>query len=188
MKNFKKLTILAALAILGFSANAQDNNTDNHVITIVVPNVALLDLEPTTGGKDFTSTLTQSTEAGDKVTLPASNTNLWLNYSSIIPTTIVTARRVSVKASALVPGLDISVVAGTSTTGFGTKGTPTSAVTLTLVDQPLINGIGSAYTVSGASKGHQLTYAFTALDANYGNLRANGAGTAVTVTYTLVDY
>lgn len=186
MKNFKRLTILSALAIVSFGAKAQDTRTDNHIITIVVPDVALLDLEPTTGGKDFTSTMTQTAEAGDKVTLPASNTNLWLNYSSIVPTTIVTARRVSVKASVLVPGMDISVVAGTSTTGFGTKGTPTSAVTLTLVDQPLINGIGSAYTVTGASKGHQLTYAFTALDANYGNLRAGS--TPVTVTYTLVDY
>lgn len=187
MKKIKNLAILSAFVILGFHATAQDTRTDNHTITIVVPNVALLDLE-TSVSKNFTSTFVQPTplEAGEKVTVPTSNTDLWLNYSSIIPTT-VTSRRVDVKTDVLVPGVDIAVVAGTSATGFGTKGTPTAAVTLTTSDQPIINTIGSAYTVSGPSKGHQLTYSFTALDANYANLRAVTGGTVVTVTYTLVD-
>lgn len=185
----KKLPALAFVAIISsftIQANAQDTNTDNHQISVVVPDVALLDLE-TSVAKNFSATFAQPTplEAGEKVTVPANNTDLWLNYSSIIPTA-VTGRTVKVKASALVPGVGIGVVAGTATSGGkGTLGSPTAAVTLTTVDQSLITGIGSAYTATGASNGHQLTYSFTALDADYASLRA--ATTAVTVTYTLVD-
>ncbi len=183
MKNFKRFTILAALTILGLGAKAQDTRTDNHAITIVIPDVALLDLE-TSVSKNFSATFVQSTEAGSKVTTPTTNGDLWLNYSSIIPST-VKSRRVDVKASALIGGVDIAVVAGVSKSGFGTKGTPNAGVTLTATDQPLIDKIGSAYTATGASNGHQLSYTFTALDDNYANLRAGK--TDVTVTYTLAD-
>jgi hypothetical protein len=182
----KRILGLAIITFLGFKASAQDTQTDNHQITVVIPNIALLDLESSVA-KNFTSTFVQPTplEAGQKITAPTSNSDVWLNYSSILPSTVVLSRRVDVKLNALIAGVDISVVAGASSTGFGTKGTPTSAVTLTTTNQPLINSIGSAYTVSGASNGHNLTYSFAAADANFANLRA--ASTAVTVTYTLVD-
>ena len=182
----KRILALALIAFLGFKSSAQDGVTDNHQITVVIPNIALLDLESTVT-KNFTSTFVQPTplEAGEKITAPANNTDTWLNYSSILPATVVLSRRVDVKLNALLPGVDISVVAGASATGFGTKGTPASTITLSTTNQPLINSIGSAYTVTGASNGHNLTYSFAVADANYANLRA--ASTAVTVTYTLVD-
>lgn len=163
---------------------AQDTNTDNHQITVEIPTVALLDLE-TAGTKNITASFVQPIplEAGDKLTAPALNNTLWLNYSSI-QTGIIT-KRVDVKSSALVNGVNINLVASTSATGFGTKGTPTAGFVLTASDQTLINGIGSAYTVSGPNNGHQLTYTFAALDANYANLRSGE--TTVTVTYTLAD-
>lgn len=188
--NLKKITQLIFLSIssLAFNANSQDTQTDNHQITVVIPNVALLDLE-TSLSKNFSAAFTQATpfEAGDKLTIPAANGDLWLNYSSILAATGLgsTSRRVDVKASALVPGVTISVVAAPSTTGFGTKGTPSASVTLTTADQPIITAIGSAYTVSGPSNGHKLTYSFAALDANYAALKAGS--TVVTVTYTLAD-
>jgi hypothetical protein len=188
--NYQKFTILSFLivSLFVFNANAQDTQTDNHQITVVIPNVALLDLE-TSVSKNFSAAFTQATpfEAGDKITIPVANSDLWLNYSSILAATGLgsISRRVDVKASALVPGVTISVVAAASTTGFGTKGTPTAAVTLTTADQPIINTIGSAYTVSGPSNGHKLTYSFAALDANYAALKAGS--TVVTVTYTLAD-
>lgn len=188
--NFKKITLLTSLSIsvIAFMSNAQDTQTDNHQITVVVPSVALLDLE-TSVSKNFSATFVQTTpfEAGDKITIPAANSDIWLNYSSILAATGLgsTSRRVDVKASSLVGGVTISVVAAAATTGFGTKGTPTSAVTLTTADQPIINSIGSAYTVSGPSNGHRLTYSFSALDANYAALKAGS--TVVTVTYTLAD-
>lgn len=182
----KRILALAFITFLGFKASAQsDGVSDNHIITVVVPNVALLDLESSTG-KNFSATFEQPTplEAGQKVNVPTDNSAVWLNYSSIIPSTI-TSRRVDVSANVLIPGVTINVVAGSITTGAGTRGTPTSAVTLTTSAQPIVTGIGSAYTATGASNGHQLTYSFLAADGNYGNLRA--ASTPVTVTYTLVD-
>jgi hypothetical protein len=186
MKNFKLFTVLAALTVVAFSAKAQDTRTDNHVITISVPDVALLDLETSAATKDLTADFAAPTEAGDKIGAVANNSTLWLNYSSILPTT-VTSRRVDVKASSTVDGVTINVTAGTAAAaGKGTKGTPTvGGVALTAVDQPIISGIGSVYTVSGVSKGHKLTYAISASDANYADLRAGT--TSVTVTYTLAD-
>jgi hypothetical protein len=188
--NYKQLAILSLFFVsaTALEAIAQDTQTDNHQITVVIPNVALLDLESSVS-KNFSATFTQATpaEAGAKITTPADNADLWLNYSSILPTTGAgsTSRRVDVKASAVVAGVTISVLANTATTGFGTKGTPTTAVTLTTTDQPIINTIGSVYTVSGPNNGHKLTYSFAALDANYGSLRAGSS--VVTVTYTLAD-
>lgn len=169
-----------------FTASAQDNNTDNHQITVSVPNVALLDLE-TSGTRNFTASFVQPTplEAGQKLSAPADNSDLWLNYSSVLPNSGVTSRKVNVKVSALIPGVTLQVVARASSTGFGTLGRPTSTVTLSTADQPIIEGIGSAYTETGAAKGHNLVYSFQAQDADYANLRANN--TTVTVTYTLSD-
>ena len=185
-KSFNSKLILVMTLAIGsvMSVSAQDTNTDNHQITVEIPTVALLDLE-TAGTKNITAAFTQPTplEAGDKLTAPALNNTLWLNYSSI--QTGTTTKRVDVKSSALVNGIDIYLVAAASATGFGTKGTPTAGFNLTAADQTLINGIGSAYTVSGPNNGHQLSYTFASLDANYANLRSGS--TTVTVTYTLAD-
>lgn len=178
--------VLAFVLAVGssFSVFAQDTNTDSHQITVEVPTVALLDLE-TSGSKNFTAAFTQPTplEAGEKLNAPADNATLWLNYSSIQAGT--TPKHVDVSASALVPGITIHLVAGTSATGFGTKGTPTAGFNLTTSAQSLITGIGSAYTATGPNNGHQLTYSFSALDASYANLRSGT--TTVDVTYTLAD-
>ena len=184
---FRTFVFSTAIALgTTLAASAQDNNTDNHQITVSIPNVALLDLE-TGGTRNFTASFVQPTplEAGQKLSAPEDNSDLWLNYSSTLPNSGVTSRKVNVKVSALIPGVTMKVLAKASATGFGTLGKPTSLVTLSTADQPIIEGIGSAYTETGAAKGHNLVYSFVAEDANYANLRANN--TTVTVTYTLSD-
>ncbi|WAC14702.1 hypothetical protein [Dyadobacter pollutisoli] len=181
---FTSLSVLVLALSFGLSMSAfAQGNIDNHNITVVIPTVALLDIEPS-GSKDITATFVAPTEAGDKITLPANNTSLWLNYSSI--QTGSTLKRVSVEADVLVAGIDINLVAGASGTGDGTLGTPQAALTLTMDPQILVNGIGSAYTVSGQNQGHQLTYSFVAADDNYANIRSGSP--VVVVTYTLEDY
>jgi hypothetical protein len=172
------------LAGLSGRAVAQDTQTDNHQISVVVPVVALLDLE-TSGTKNFTASFTKPTndEAGEKILAPAANNTLWLNYTSIQAGT--TTKKVNVKANALVDGVDIHLVAANAAGGAGTKGTPTAGFNLLTTDQTLISDIGSAYTSSGPTNGHQLTYTFLADDANYAALRSGS--TTVTVTYTLAD-
>ena len=186
--NFIRNSFFAAIAIAFGStlpAFAQDDADDTHQITVVIPTVALLDLESATS-KDFSATFAQPTplEAGQKLNVPAVNNSLWLNYSSI--QTLTTPKKVTVETSAIVPGVDINVTAAVSASGAGDLGDPTaSPVKLAVAPQSLITGIGSAYTVTGPNKGHQLTYAFLAEDGNYADLRSGS--TTVTVKYTLAD-
>lgn len=187
MKNRLSLVSFMFVVILaGFTSRAvaQDTQTDNHQISVVVPVVALLDLE-TSATRNFTACFTKpaNDEAGDKIVAPAANNTLWLNYTSIQAGT--TTKKVNVKANAVVDGVDIHLVAASAAGGAGTKGTPTAGFNLSTTDQTLISDIGSAYTASGPTSGHQLTYTFIADDANYANLRSGT--TTVTVTYTLAD-
>ncbi|GAA5102879.1 hypothetical protein GCM10023210_44270 [Chryseobacterium ginsengisoli] len=187
-----KFTLALSLVALAASANmnAQDTNTDNHTITISVPEVALVDIEPA-ATKNITLGFTAPTEAGNPVVANASNTTLWLNYSSIKSVADPT-RNVSVKLNAIVPGVDIRVTAAAATgAGGGTLGTPSAQLTLSAADQTIISGIGSAYTGNGANNGHNLTYALAPGSgpggvAVYADLQAT-ATTVATVTYTISD-
>ena len=180
-------TIFAAgfAVSLGFSGSAiaqVDTHTDNHQITVVVPTVALLDLESDTPD-NLTATFVAPTEAGEKIAAPEAISTIWLNYSSI--QNGQKTKRVDVETSALVPGVDIRIQAGASGTGVGTLGQAELPFNLTVLPKKLIDGIGSAYTTSGPSKGHPLTYSFLAEDGNYADIRSGSP--LVTVKYTLVE-
>lgn len=184
---FTLVSFLFVVVLAGLSNRALaqvDTETDNHQISVVVPTVALLDLE-TSVSKNFTASFTKpaNDEAGEKIVAPAANSTIWLNYTSIQAGT--TTKKVNVKAAPLVGGVDIHIVAAAAVGGAGTKGTPTAGFNLLTTDQVLVSDIGSAYTSSGPTSGHQLTYTFLADDANYANLRSGS--TTVTVTYTLAD-
>ncbi|WP_265129336.1 hypothetical protein [Chryseobacterium oranimense] len=184
------LTVCLITAAFSGSLKAQDTNTDNHTITISIPEVALVDIEPA-ATKNITLGFTAPTEAGNPITPSTSNSTLWLNYSSIKSVADPT-RNVSVKVNALIPGIDINVTAAAATgSGAGTLGTPSAQLTLSAADQTIISGIGSAYTGNGANNGHNLTYALAAGSgpggvAAYADLQAT-ASTVATVTYTISD-
>ena len=188
----RTFSIAMSLAAFALSANlkAQDTNADNHTITISVPEVALVDIEPA-ATKNITLGFTAPTEAGNPVIPNTSNTTLWLNYSSIKSVADPT-RNVSVSVNAIIPGIDIQVTAAAATgSGGGTLGTPAAQLTLSATDQTIISGIGSAYTGNGANNGHNLTYALAAGSgpggvAVYADLQA-AATTVATVTYTISD-
>lgn len=190
----KKTTISLALTFAAFalSANlkAQDTKTDNHTITISVPEVALVDIEPA-ATKNITLGFTAPTEAGSAVIPNTANTTLWLNYSSII-SDAEPKRNVSVKVNPIIPGIDIHVTAaGATGSGGGTLGTPAAQLTLSATDQTIISEIGSAYTGNGANNGHNLTYALAAGSgpggvAAYADLKVI-ATTDVSVIYTISD-
>lgn len=177
--------ILSAGSLTSVFAQTADTQTDGHLLSVVVPTLALLDIETNSASKDFTATFIAPIEAGEKIA-PVTNSLLFLNYSSIQTGTVL--KKVTVKTSALVPGVDINVLAVAATaTGGGTKGTPVGTpVVLTTIDQPLITGIGSAFTATGPAVGHQLNYNLVASDLNYGNLRS-GPATPVTITYTISE-
>lgn len=185
----KKLTFpLLSLAFVAISANmnAQDAISDSHNITITIPTVAILDIEPS-ASKNISMAFTEPTEAGLPIQA-STNNSLWLNYSSI-KTTLIATRHISVKVETLIPGVDIKVTAAAPTGGAGTLGTSSAAVTpltLTGLDQSIISGIGSAYTGSGAS-GSNLTYALVPGNGtSYSDLIATTTATAK-VIYTFID-
>ncbi|WP_294248389.1 hypothetical protein [uncultured Chryseobacterium sp.] len=184
------LLLFVAVFVLSARLSAQDTNTDNHTITISVPEVALVDIEPA-ATKNITLGFTAPTEAGNPVVANAANNTLWLNYSSIKSVADPT-RNVSVRLNALVPGIDIRVTAAAATgAGGGTLGVPAAQLVLSAADQTLISGIGSAYTGNGANNGHNLTYSLAPGSAPggvavYADLQAT-ATTVATVTYTISD-
>ena len=188
MNNLFTPRLLTALALM-FSANAyaQDTNTDNHTVTISIPEVAIVDIEPA-ATKNISLGFTAPTEAGLPVLAGSENNTLWLNYSSIKSTADAT-RNVSVRLSAIVPGVDLQVTAAAAAgTGDGALGTPSAQLTLSEADQTIISGIGSAYTGDGASNGHNLTYAISpgGTTGVYADLEAS-ATQVTTVTYTISD-
>jgi hypothetical protein len=139
----------------------QDTNTDGHTITISIPEVALVDIEPA-ATKNITLGFTAPTEAGNPIIPSAANNTLWLNYSSI-KSVADPSRNVSVKLNAVIPGVDVHVTAAAATgSGAGTLGTSAGLLTLSAADQTIISGIGSAYTGNGTNNGHNLTYALVA--------------------------
>ena len=78
-----KLVFASVLYIATSSAFAQDYEKDSHSLSIGIPPVALLDIELTVG-KAISLNATSPTEAGKKVTFNQSNSDVWLNYSSIV--------------------------------------------------------------------------------------------------------
>lgn len=179
----KKVIFGAVLVALFVIETKADGLTDSHTVTIKVPEVALVDVEPA-ASKNVVLTYTAPTEAGLALT-GATNSTLWLNYSSIKSSANPT-RTVSVKVDQVILGINLKVSAAADAGGgAGTKGTPAgAALTLTTSDQQLITGIGSCYTGDGANSGHNLTYEVD-LSGTYADLEADAAGTALTVTYTI---
>lgn len=190
MKKIKFIFPAFVAFFLTLTSNAQDTGTDTHTIGVKIPAIAILDIEGGTGSPanidiDFTEAATK--EAGtDMLTGPASsNTELWLNYSSIVASTL--SNKVQVSIDALLDGMDIKVTAGTlSATGEGDRGGSAGEVTLSTTDQDVVTSIGSCYTGDGTSSGRNLTYSIAPKTGDYGSIVANPTGHTITVTYTIV--
>jgi len=177
----KFFLVFALVLFITGASYGQDSGTDSHTITVGIPEVALVDVEPS-ASKDISLDYTAPTEAGLALT-EATNSDLWLNYSSIKSTTNPT-RSVTVKISQTIGGADLKVSAASDNgAGDGTVGTPGAEITLTTTDQILVSGIGSCYTGDGVSSGHNLTYSLD-LGGTYADLEA-ASSSPVTVTYTI---
>ncbi|NND05997.1 MAG: hypothetical protein HKN87_06440 [Saprospiraceae bacterium] len=193
MKNFNKTVFTISLVFIVCLSNslAQDDKDDVHNVIITLPEVALLDLEAASGtsislGPDAPN------EAGQALDFSAeSNSDIWVNYSSIIGRKTEPSRNITVQiTSGKIPaGLQLSVVANADAgMGDGRMGKPTSAVTLSEKAQDIIEGVGSAYTGNGVSKGHQLTYtlALSKEEGSYAKLDFDNSN-SLGITYTLTD-
>lgn len=185
---FKTLLIFALLGTT-VTLSAQDDNTDNHDVTVTVPEVARLDIE-SANGSSLSLGPVDSGEAGAPLDFSSATDNsLWINYSSTVGSTSEASRKVTVAITdGNVPGgMDLKVVSAVDAgNGEGTLGTPTAEVNLDATAQDVITGIGSCYTADGVNNGHQLTYSLVR-GGDYADLDFDETGTVLTITYTLTD-
>lgn len=192
--NMKLSKLFFSALIVFTSANsfAQDTSADDndkfHTVTIGIPEIALLDLEAPSNNTAISLAGTHSGEAGDPISFDtATDSSLWLNYSSIVSSSSKRSVTVAITGGSVPGGLDLNVLASNCITGDGTIGTPTSKLTLTTSAQDIITNVGSAYTETGISKGHNLTYSLSQKvgATEYANLKVDS--TILTITYTLGD-
>lgn len=180
----KKITLIAlafAALFIANTSNAQDGLTATHLIAYTVPKVALVDIE---GGTTISLTLVPPTEAGLGMDMSATNSSLWMNYSST--TANASTNTVSVKTNSTLPGVALKVLASSDAGGGdGTVGTPSSIITLSTSDQTIISDIGTCYTGDGTSKGHNLTYSLAT--TAYNLIKYTATPASVTVTYTITN-
>ena len=190
--NLKKLFFAAVIVLSANASFAQvDSKVASHLVTISIPEVALLDLEAAT--TSITLAGTNPTEAGLPMTFGAAATNatIWMNYSSIVKKDKLRNVSVAITAGTVPTGLKLTVLASAaSAEGVGTKGTAlVAAHTLTGTATSLVSGIGSTYTGDGVNKGRNLTYKLDyATDAatDYASLNFDTV-LPITITYTLSD-
>jgi len=191
-KLFKNTLVILVFSTSLFSLQAQDDtNTDGHEVSITIPEVAILDVEPT--GGSFSLAPEKPSEAGLALDFTNSNNDdLWLNYSSIVGATTDPSRTIDVKiqdGDDVPDGLLLKVTAGADNgTGDGVMGSPTGQLTLSNTAQKIITGIGSCYTGSPEKNGHQLTYALE-LDGtagSYGKIDFDQS-TTLRIVYTITE-
>ncbi len=172
---------LVIIFISGTLLISRDNNGTSHTLTIVMPKIALLDIESVTSN-NITLTMASLSEAGDPIVSNINN-NLWLNVTS--DNTSGNARDVSVKIDAPTNDLDLKVVSDVhSGSGFGSWGAPQPELILTAADQTLVSGIKSGYTMDGANNGFYLKYKVESNNSMYGEIASTTVNN-ITVTYTL---
>jgi hypothetical protein len=181
----KYITALILYCILSvFSAKmsrAQDGISASHSISYTIPHVAMVDIE---GGSNVNLDLSTPTDAGLGMEASATNSSLWLNYSST--TNPSATNSVKVKVDALVPGINIRVTAAADANGgIGTTGSPSSVLTLQITDQNLINNIGTCYTGDGINKGHNITYSM--VTTSYNLIKYEASPSPITITYTITN-
>lgn len=165
--------------ILSYKAFSQ--TTGNRNVSVTLPIVTLMDIEP---AGNVTLNFTAPTEAGRAIVNPAGNTSKWINYTSAIAPGGL-SRKITASVNQVIPGVDIKIqAAAASGAGGGTLGTPSGQVTMTTTPVTIISGIGGAYTGTGTNNGHRLT--ITISPNNYSNLSVI-SNSSITITYTITE-
>ncbi|MDQ1097886.1 MULTISPECIES: hypothetical protein [Chryseobacterium] len=178
MKNMIRLLILL---LPFFYTECYSQSTGNRTVSVTLPVVTLLDVEPT---GNISMSFTAPADAGRPIISPTINTTKWINYTSAIVSGGV-SRHVTASVNQTIPGVNIRLqAAAASGTGGGALGTPSAQVTLGTTPITIISGIGGAFTGNGANNGHRISIAL--VTSNYANLSAITA-VPVTITYTISE-
>lgn len=170
-----------ALCVFFHWIEVQAQNNTNFSVTLIMPQVSRLDVEPS--GVPILFTFQAPTEAGSALgNLPA-NTSKWLNFTSAVA--LNQRRSVRVQLSNPLPvGVTLQLTTSpVSGGGAGALGSVQSPLVLSTTAQTLLQDIGGAFTGNGINTGYRLN--FSVQIPNYAQLRAQTATTSV--IYTLTD-
>lgn len=171
----KRLFLLASFILSGV-LYCQAN------ITLTLPVVTLIDIEPT---GSITMNFIAPTEAGNPLGNPTPNTSKWINYTSAITSGGLTRKITAYISTDLIAGVDVKLqAAAASGVGGGTLGIPSAQVILTKTPITIISGIGGAYTGNGANNGHRLTISL--VPNTYASLNAQ-SNISVNIVYTITE-
>lgn len=187
----KKITlVLTAVLVFGVTAFAasDDNKKASHDIKVGIPTHSLVGLSST----EMISLQPAAPDAaGEGLNFDAesaTNSTVWLNYSSIISKSSNTIS-VSMKGQDLPEGVTIELMAAEDA-GKG-KGRLGIAQKKAIVldeskDQKLVTTIKNGFTGTGVGAGHQLTYSLKMKETsdNYEALTAKDFTTTITYTIT----
>jgi hypothetical protein len=141
-------------------------------------------------GNSVSLATSSPTEAGMPMDLSQANdSSMWLNYTAVVgrnsrPKVDVYAK---ISAGTVPAGMQLKVKAQDDVgAGRGHVGSPIGEITLSSVDQKLIQNIKTSYTGAGPNKGHQLIYRLDFAATQYAAIDFDNS-TTVTVEYTITD-
>lgn len=182
MKNkLKYAIVLVSFVLVAFQVKSQDANEASENISYSLPVMRIIDLE----GPPPSLTFQVPTNGGATISDASSNTS-WINYTSITESGNSNKITVSISGDNVPAGTKFKVQAAEySGNGDGDMGIPAGLVVLSASPQDLITSIGSCYTGTGTTNGHQLTYTWTIESDGYSSLAAVGSST-ITATYTII--
>ncbi len=177
----------ALLAQTEGNDNGNGNSNSNNV-NISFPQFVTINIT-TTNSPDVNFTLnSDGLEAGDEFIIDEENSDLWINYTSVINGAGST-RSITVESSSIpsLPGLTLQVIASDHIgNGGGQVGSSTSIVTPSSLPTDVISGIGSTFTGSGNSNGHNLTY-YLDYTGDFGALTVEDVSQVISMAYTISD-
>jgi hypothetical protein len=126
---------------------------------------------------------TAPTLAGGSLTF-SSNNNLWINFTSQVPSGITRNITAQITSGSLPIGTTLKLtLISLHGTGSGTPGT-TTAVPITISSSPtiIIRDIGNAITGTGVGNGYNLTFELAITD--YSQLRSGNTSISIIFTIT----
>lgn len=192
----KKLSlILASVLVFGISmsamadGNGNSQSTAKHDIKVGIPAYSLVGVSSTSA---ITLEPASPTVAGDGLNFSASsasNSSVWLNYSSILKGKSSNVVSVSMGGDQLPEGVSIELVAGEDAgKGKGEVGkTNKKTIVLSNKAEEVVSGIKNCYTGTGSTSGHQLTYSLKMENSTRAYTALTSGNFTTTITYTITD-
>jgi len=151
-------------------------------VSISIPEVAVVDIEPDNSPISFS--MTSPTSGGSSLLLATQNKSKWINYSCAL-SSFSTNRNIYIASTNGVPdGLSLKLTIGNAVGGRGKLGNSMGTISLSTTPQLIIADIGRGYTGNGTNAGHQLTYKLSISD--YAKLAASES-TSIQIMLTISE-